>query len=160
MPEFQGRVMTNKMDNYNTPLEGWKDILQFFPKDTKLWLPFYHDGKAKELVQSLGYSDVFHENKDYFTYWENDRILIDNPPFSIKKDVIEYAYSKKKPFALLLPFDTIERKYLKKYIDGMQIIVPENRYKYTDNAKQNPPFKSIWICWHMNIQNGEKMVFL
>jgi hypothetical protein len=158
---FQGRVLTNKMDNYNTPLEGWKDILSFIPdKNTKIWLPFYNDGKAKKLVNSLGYKKVYHKNKDYFTYWKDDHILIDNPPFSLKKDVIDYAFNKNKPFCLLLPFDTIERKYLKNYSDGLQIVIPQNRYKYIDNPKANPPFKSIWMCWRMNLKNGEKLIFL
>jgi len=159
MGKFNGVVKTNKMDNYNTPLMGWKDILTFFDKDTKLWLPFYNDGTAKNKLNELGYMDVYHEDRDYFTYWLNDRILLDNPPFSIKKEVIDYAYKKNKPFGLLLPFDTIERKYFKQYNNGLQIIIPPNRYNYTDDNKQ-PPFKSVWICWNMNLGNGDKIIFL
>lgn len=159
MSNFNGRVAVNKMDNYNTPLEGWRDILTFFDKDTKLWLPFYNDGTAKNKLHELGYMDVYHENKDYFTYWLDDRILIDNPPFSIKRKVIEYAYKQNKPFALLLPFDTIERKYFKEYANGLQIIIPPNRYNYTDSSKQ-PPFKSVWLCWNMNLGNRDKIIFL
>ena len=111
------------------------------------------------MVKGLGYNDVFHEDRDYFTYWENDRILIDNPPFSLKRVVIDYAWEKKKPFCLLLPLDTLERKYFKKYVKGLQIIIPAKRYSYTDD-KVSPPFKSVWFCWGMNIQNNEMMIFL
>jgi hypothetical protein len=160
MKSYGGRVLFGKMDNYNTPVEGWEDVLQFVKKDTPLWLPFYNDGSAKELVKSLGFKDVLHEDKDFFTYYEKDRILIDNPPFSLKRKVIEYAWEKKKPFCLLLPCDTLERKYFKKYIKGLQIIIPEKRYRYNDEAKVTPPFKSVWFCWGMNIQNNEMMIFL
>ena len=159
MKSYGGRVLFGKMDNYNTPVEGWEDVLQFVKKDTPLWLPFYNDGSAKELVKGLGYNDVFHEDRDYFTYWENDRILIDNPPFSLKRVVIDYAWEKKKPFCLLLPLDTLERKYFKKYVKGLQIIIPAKRYSYTDD-KVSPPFKSVWFCWGMNIQNNEMIIFL
>tara|TARA_R110002096_G_scaffold29466_3_gene88610 strand:- start:237 stop:716 length:480 start_codon:yes stop_codon:yes gene_type:complete len=159
MKSYGGRVLFGKMDNYNTPVEGWEDVLQFVDKQTPLWLPFFNDGSAKELVKGLGYNDVFHEDRDYFTYWENDRILIDNPPFSLKRVVIDYAWEKKKPFCLLLPLDTLERKYFKKYVKGLQIIIPAKRYSYTDD-KVSPPFKSVWFCWGMNIQNNEMMIFL
>ena len=159
MKSYGGRVLFGKMDNYNTPVEGWEDVLQFVDKQTPLWLPFFNDGSAKELVKGLGYNDVFHEDRDYFTYWENDRILIDNPPFSLRRVVIDYAWEKKKPFCLLLPLDTLERKYFKKYVKGLQIIIPAKRYSYTDD-KVSPPFKSVWFCWGMNIQNNEMMIFL
>ena len=113
MKSYGGRVLFGKMDNYNTPVEGWEDVLQFVDKQTPLWLPFFNDGSAKEMVKGLGYNDVFHEDRDYFTYWENDRIMIDNPPFSIKRKVIDYAWKQNKPFCLLLPCDTLERKYFK-----------------------------------------------
>ena len=160
MKSYGGRVLFGKMDNYNTPVEGWEDVLQFVDKQTPLWLPFFNDGSAKELVKGLGYNDVFHEDRDYFTYWENDRILIDNPPFSLKRVVIDYAWEKKKPFCLLLPLDTLERKYFKKYVKGLQMIIPNKRYRYTGNKKVSPPFKSVWFCWGMNIQNNEMMIFL
>ena len=159
MPEFNGRVLTNKMDDYNTPKEGWEDILQFIDKTEPLWLPFYNDGTAKKIVNKLGYENVYHENKDFFTYYLDDRILIDNPPFSLKKEIIEICFKKGKKFALLLPFDTIERKYFKKWKNGLQIIVPNNRYKYIEGNSQ-PPFKSIWLCWNMKIRNNEQLIFL
>ena len=160
MENFSGRLICKVDDNYNTPVNGWEDILQFVKKDTPLWLPFYNDGAAKELLQGLGYTDVFHEDRDFFTYWCDDRILIDNPPFSVKRKVLDYCWEKKKPFCLLLPLDTMERKYFKKYINGLQMIIPNKRYRYTGNKKVSPPFKSVWFCWKMNIQNNEMMIFL
>jgi len=160
MKKFGGRLLFGKCDDFNTPLNGWEDVLQFVKKDTPLWLPFYNDGSAKELVEGLGFTDVFHENRDFFTSWKNDRILIDNPPFSLKRKVLEYAWQKNKPFCLLLPCDTLERNYFKKYIKGLQIIIPEKRYRYNNESKVTPPFKSCWFCWRMNIQNNEMIIFL
>lgn len=160
MKNYGGRLLFGKMDNYNTPVEGWKDVLQFIDKDRPLWLPFYNDGSAKELVESLGYTDVLHEDRDFFTYYEKNRILIDNPPFSLKREVIDYCWKQNKPFCLLLPCDTLERNYFKQYVKGLQIIVPKKRYRYNDEARVTPPFKSCWFCWHLNIKNNEMMIFL
>lgn len=158
---FQGRIKTSKADHYNTPLEGWSDIMQFIPKETKIWCPFYNDGTAKKILKDLEYNNVYHENEDFFTYYLDDHICIDNPPFSIKDKIIGTLYEKKKPFSLLLPFDTLERKYLFKYQEGLQIVIPKNRYRYTANANNNPPFKSVWLCWNFQKYLGNKeLIFL
>ena len=73
-------------------------------------------------MESLGFTDVYHEEKDYFTYEMPGRYLIDNPPFSIKKKVIQYAYDRGIPFALLMPLDTMGRKYFQKFTTNFQII--------------------------------------
>lgn len=51
------------------------------------------------------------EGKDFFEYepekWD---IMISNPPFSKKDKVLERAFSFNKPFALLLPANSIQGK--------------------------------------------------
>ena len=147
-----------KADNYNTPEGAWRDILQFIPLDKKLWLPFYNDGTAKCIISKLGYESI-HYNKDFFSYVaDNEYLLIDNPPYSIKDSVLEKCFKISRPFCLLLPLDTIERKYFKKYTKGLQIIIPDSRYKY---SKSSPPFKSVWCCWGMSQYIGnEQLIFL
>jgi len=157
---FCGRVKTTVQDSYNTPKNAWGDILQYINKDQMLWLPFYNDGTAKKILKEIGYNNVIHENKDFFSYFINDCILIDNPPFSIKEKIIKRLYERKFKFCLLLPLDTLERKYILKYKYNLQIIVPNNRYKYT--KKGNPPFKSCWFCWNMEhfLKTDKQLIFL
>jgi len=161
---FNGRVSLSIQDKYNTPKNAWEDILQYIPKTQALWLPFYHDGSAKAVVESLGYTNVYHEHRDFFTY-DNEGLCIDNPPFSIKEKIIKKLMLRNKPFSLLLPLDTLERKYMKKYIQDLQIVIPASRYSYvedTDDKKSKPPFKSCWFCWNMQefLQTNEKLIFL
>ena len=51
------------------------------------------------------------EGKDFFRYepekWD---ILVSNPPFSKKNEVLKRAFSFQKPFALLLPVNSIQSK--------------------------------------------------
>lgn len=153
-----------KLNNRNTPKEAWNDILQFIPKDINIWCPFYNDGNCKNDIEELGYKCI-HEKKDFFEdFNRTDGICIDNPPFNIKKNIISILYKKEEPFSLLLPFDTLERKYILKYHNKLQIVIPKQRYSYIKNEngrKQAPPFKSVWFCWNMSKYLGDKeLIFL
>jgi hypothetical protein len=166
MYKVQGNFSKNK-DNYNTTKECWGDILQFINKDTKLWLPFFNDGTAKIYLDEMGYKNVIHKNEDFFTYDISDALVIDNPPWSIKKDVINKLYQQKRPFALCLPLDTMERKYILKYKEGFQLVMPNKRHrlesKYKHLAKNpSPPFKCCWFCWNMEeiLKTKDKIIWL
>ena len=166
-PNFCGRVHTTAQDNYNTPVKGWVDILKFIPKDQPLWLPFYNDGSAKLLLKKLGYENVYHEKKDFFTY-DNDGLVLDNPPYYHKKKFIQKLFDRGKPFALLFPLETMERKYFKGFKKNFQIVIPSVRYCYADEAaarggdKNHVPFKSCWFCWGMSefLKTKDQLIFL
>jgi len=147
-------------DNRNTPINAWKDILQFIDKKERIWCPFYNDGSCKELINSLGFKNVIHENKDFYTYDVSDCICIDNPPFSEKEKIIKKLYDGRK-FSLLLPLDTMERKYMKQYLNGFQLVIPAVRYSFISNKKQ-PPFKTCWFCWNMEneLNTQDKIIWL
>ena len=147
-------------DNRNTPINAWKDILQFINKDEVIWCPFYNDGSCKTIINDLGYNNVVHNNKDFYTYDISNAICIDNPPFHKKEKVFKKLYDGRK-FALLLPLDTMERKYMKNYLNGFQLVIPNVRYSFIDNKKQ-PPFKCCWFCWNMekDLKTKDKIIWL
>ena len=60
----------NVTDNYYTKKEVWEKIQQYIPKDKVVWEPFYGDGKSGQYLRELGLN-VFHEDKDFFTYDAN-----------------------------------------------------------------------------------------
>ena len=159
---FTGRIKMSVQDNYNTPKKGWCDIMQFIPnKEQKIWCPFYNDGTCKNILEEMGYTNIIHSNKDFFTYHEPNSICLDNPPYSIKEKIIDKLYETKIPFALLLPMDTLERKYMKKFLNNLQVVIPAIRYEYVEGSKKNPPFKSVWICWNMQeYLPNKQLIFL
>ena len=161
MSKFTDRPKVTKQDNYNTPLKAWEDILQFIDKDCKICSPFYNDGKQLEIFKTLGYNNFFHEDIDFFDYWKDDWILLDNPPYSIKKEILKICFYKKQPFSLLLPLDTLDRQYFKEYKNGLQLVIPSYRYSFT-NSTGNPPFKTIWFCWNMNeyLNTNDMLIWL
>ena len=149
-----------------TPLrkEAWEDILQFVPKDTELWLPFYHDGKAGRLVRSLGYRNVVHEkDQDFFQTAHSQKMLvIDNPPYSKKQNVVDRLFRENpnRSFALLLPLGTLGRQYMRNYTKGLQVLVPRSRYNF--EGRGNVPFKACWFCWNMSdlLKSDRQLLFL
>ena len=56
-----------KHDDYMSPESAWENIVHLIPENTKIWSPFYGDGKQKEHFNKLGF-DIIHKKKDFFTY--------------------------------------------------------------------------------------------
>ena len=106
---------TSGADECYTPFYAVEPLLEFLPKDKVIWCPFDEEWSAfYRLFSKHGYNVIrssLAEGQDFFTYepkrWD---ILISNPPFSKKDDVIKRAYSFGKPFALLLPLACIQSK--------------------------------------------------
>ena len=108
--------VTIKGDECYTPYYAVDPLLEFLTDKTKIiWCPFDEEWSAfYQTFKNNGYDVVrshISEGKNFFTYEpENWDILISNPPFSKKDEVLERAYSFNKPFALLLPANSIQGK--------------------------------------------------
>ena len=137
-----------KKDDFITPINIWKDIQQFIPEDKKIWCPFYFNGN--HTLRDLGY-DIIHEEEDFFENNKGD-IIIDNPPFSIKKEILKYCLEMDKPFILIMPTSTINYQYFKIFKDNIQIIIPPKRYNFTPEKKSSPSFDCLFYCYKMNLE--------
>ena len=133
-----------KTDDYTTPTEAFELLFEYIPRDKMVWSPFYCKGKLN-MPTDIKY---IHTDKDFFTY-EPDTydMIVDNPPYSLKKEIFERCETIGKPYALLVPFDTLERQYMNNIFKtkDVTVIVPKKRYKFNDN-KVTMPFKSVFIC--------------
>ena len=127
-------------DNYITNKEEWFRIKDYIPKDKVIWCPFYCDGSMK---------DFFENNKG--------DIVIDNPPFSKKKEVLLRLKELDKPFILICPSMMLSYKYFQKlFKDHIQVIIPQSRIKFThltykDFKSYTPPYASFYFCYKMNL---------
>lgn len=102
-----------KNDNWTTPSWVWDALLPHIPKDKVIWEPFYNEGFSGEYLNSKGLNVIHNEGEDFFQHNKGD-IIISNPPFTIKKDVLKRLKELDKPFMMLLPLDTIDRQYFQK----------------------------------------------
>ncbi len=149
----------SKNDNYTTPKEAWELIFQYVSKTKRVWQPFFNEGTAGEYLKELNINS-YHEDKDFFEYEPEFDYLIDNPPYSIKEKIFKRCIELDKPFALLLPMDTLERRYFKKMFNGkdLTIIIPNKRFNfYGGENKGTAPFKTAWFCY--NFKLGQQLIF-
>jgi hypothetical protein len=144
-------------DNYCTNANEWERIKEYIDlfADKKIWSPFYCDGKQKEYFKDLGH-DIIHEDKDFFTWTPEFDIIIDNPPFSKKKDILIRLKELGKPFILICPSHLLSHKCIYElFKNEIQIIIPCERikFKHLDSDKKNytPPFASFYFCYKMDL---------
>jgi hypothetical protein len=143
-------------DNYVTNKSDWEKIIQYIPTDKQIWSPFYCDGKQKEYFAELGY-DIIHEDENFFENNKGD-IIIDNPPFSKKKEILKRLKELNKPFIIICPSMMIGYKYFQEHFaNEIQILIPKKRigFKHLDDEDNNkivtPPFGSFYYCYKMNL---------
>lgn len=144
-------------DNYATDKIGWEIISPYIPHDKTLWAPFYCDGKQKEIFDDLGY-DIIHENKDFFQEYKTKQydVIIDNPPFSLFKEICYCLKELDKPFILLGFSKIMLMKWFQKlFKEDLQVIIPFKRPTFTHliNPKKGytPPYGVMYFCYKMKL---------
>ena len=97
----------NEKDEYYTPKILVDAILPYVPGGKIVWCPF--DTKDSEFVHAISdknkvvYSHIW-KGKDFFEYEPPEYdIIISNPPFTRKLEVLNRLYALNKPFAMILP---------------------------------------------------------
>tara|TARA_R110000751_G_scaffold17536_1_gene54175 strand:+ start:342 stop:842 length:501 start_codon:yes stop_codon:yes gene_type:complete len=157
----------SKFNDFMSPKCLFEDIKEYIPKDKIISMPFYGDGKIGIYMKEMGFN-VIHQQEDFFKFDRGD-VVVDNPPFEFKKEIIAELIKRDKPFMLIMPVSTICYKYSKVLKDNLQIIIPKRRPKFiyydkTTNkldenwAKKSPAFDSCWFCWKMNL--ASKIIML
>jgi hypothetical protein len=151
-------------DEYETPPEAWNLITSFIPNEFLIWEPFYKSGMAANILIELGFN-VKHSKRDFFDRKTiNCDLILTNPPYSIKKEVIEHLFTFKKPFAILVPLATISCQYfmnaLKKYHMSYKMIVPNRRISYMKEGSRirGAGFDTVWICVDMDAFLPEEQI--
>ena len=151
----------NTHDDFFTESNLWKEISPYIPKNKVISMPFYSPySKCNELLGKYVDNKIIYQEEDFF---DNDRgdIVVDNPPFSIKKSILLELYNRKKPFMLILPIASICYKYFRVFKEeDIQILIPEERPKYTycnpktgliRHSNKAPPFDTCVFCWKIGL---------
>jgi len=154
-----GKVLysSGNNDECYTPPYGVEPILEYIPKDAKVWCPF--DTAESEFVKqisqtnSVEYSHI-DEGKDFFTYepfhWD---VMVSNPPFSNKRKFFERALSFNKPFALIMTNTWLNDSAPKQlFMDkDLQLLMFTERMEFVNvNGQVNNKitFSSSYYCWN------------
>jgi hypothetical protein len=99
-------------DQAQTPPYAILPLLPYLPKDWIVWESAASKwGFLAEAIRALHGNYVMEsglelDGTNYLTASPRGDVEVTNPPYSIKYEWIERAYDNRKPFALLMPFDT------------------------------------------------------
>ena len=151
MAGFHTKTFT-KHDDYMTPKYAWENIIEYIPKDKVIWEAFYGEGSSGKYLKELGFN-VIQEKIDFFN---NDRgdIVVSNPPFTLKKQVLTRLKELDKPFILIMPSPTLINQYVRKLFsdsnERLQIIIPRKRIHFDklENGKITKTNKCNFDCFY------------
>ena len=157
------KTKTSTNDNeFYTYKEDWEAISQYIPKDKVVWEPFSNNDEfegpqylksiCKEVITGTG------------NFFECDipkcDCIVSNPPFSIKKEILQRLKELDKPFILILPTLSLQTKYMKKIFGGdeLQVIMPTAKmffYKFNEDGTKHKidklSYYCSYVCYKMNL---------
>ncbi len=146
-------------DEVFTPFYAVEPIIKYIPKDYTIWCPFDEEWSAYyQLLQEKGYKVIrssLVENEDFFTYEPQEKydLIISNPPFSKKDEILERLNKLNKPFMILLPMNSLQgqKRYNTCFKNGIQILAFDKRINYHtnfdfENFKKGNHFASAYFC--------------
>lgn len=139
-----------------TPYYAVDPIMKYIPKDKTIWCPFDKEWSAfYQSFKKNGYKTIrshIDDGQDFFTYEpEHYDIIVSNPPFSIKDNIIKRLYELNKPFAVLLPLNSLQGKSRYKYFkNGIQLLSFDQRIGFhnqnsMDIAIEGSPFATAYF---------------
>jgi hypothetical protein len=139
-----------------TPKSAWSAIEKYIPNDKIIWEAFYGTGSSGTYLTELG-KKVIHKPIDFFENNEGD-IVVSNPPFTLKKEILTRLKQLDKPFILIMPSSTINTQYVRKlFKNDLQILIPAKRIQFTkvvDGKEVITPgcnFDCFYFCYKMNL---------
>lgn len=153
-------------DRCQTPTYAIEPILKFFPVHWHIWEPAAGDGNIVGALRGHGYNvtgtDIL-TAQDFFRYqpaqWDG---LITNPPFSLKYRFLAHCYELGKPFALLLPVETLGAKSAQVLFKefGIEIVLLSKRVDFKMPNKGfggSAQFPTAWFTSGLNI--GQQITY-
>lgn len=146
-------------DEVFTPFYAVEPLLKYVPKDKIIWCPFDEEWSAYyQIFTENGYKVLrssLIEGQDFFEYEPEDDydLIISNPPFSKKDNILKRLDKLGKPFAILLPVNSIQgnNRYKNCFKNGIQMLCFNYRVDYHTNFnfetyRKGNHFASAYFC--------------
>jgi hypothetical protein len=156
-------------DNCGTPTYALYPLIPYLGGKT-IWESAEGEGFISTAFRDFGWkvfgSDI-NQGEDFdflktslaYSMWD---VQVTNPPFSLKYKWLEQSYATGKPFALLLPVETLGAQAAQKLFkkNGMELIVLSQRVNFKMPVKGwdcQAQFPVAWFTWGLEI--GEKITY-
>ena len=157
------KTKTSTNDNeFYTYKKDWEAISEYIPKDMVVWEPFSNnvEFEGPQYLKSIC-KEVITGTGDFFECEiPNCDCIVSNPPFSIKKEILQRLKELDKPFILILPTLSLQTKYMKKIFGGdeLQVIMPTAKmffYKFNEDGTKHKidklSYYCSYVCYKMNL---------
>lgn len=147
-------------DRCYTPAYALDPLLPHLPGDVTVWEPAAGDGHLVRALQAAGrrvYASELATGSNFFTHappvgWG---VQVTNPPFSSKYHWIEHSYRLGKPWALLLPLETLGAWAAQRHFrqHGVELLLLNRRVNFImpklglNGGGAN--FPVAWFCWRL-----------
>ena len=136
-------------DEWYTPDDAWRCIEGLVPKGSRVWEPFYGDGRSTCAMKRMGY-DVVECSPDFFESERKADIVITNPPFSKITSIVERLCKLQCKFILIVPFHRLASEPLRRALIGhdVGVVMPRERIDYIKPGRSDGrcPFYSVFLC--------------
>ena len=148
---------TVKGDEVFTPFYAVEPIIKYLKPHWVIWLPFDDYWSAfTQLLKERGfkvYNTHIDLGQDFLTYtpdFDYD-VIISNPPFSKKDAILARLAELNKPYAMLLPIQTLQGQKRFSYFKDIEMLAFDKRIGYyTDfnfgSIKEGTAFASVYLC--------------
>ena len=146
-------------DEVYTPAYAVRPIVKYvdmFRRPSVVWCPFdTEESEYVKILREAGHKVIAShiDNGQNFFYYEPDNydIIISNPPFSQKDDVLKRLYELNKPYAMLLPIPSLQGQARFPYLQDIQYLGFDKRINYyKDEAmtktQDGVSFGSCYLC--------------
>jgi hypothetical protein len=152
---------SNEFDRCQTPPYALDPILASLRREWVIWEPASGEGNIAHALTGRGHSVIASDiltGRNFFE-WQPDHFdcIVTNPPYSIKYQWLERCYSLGKPFALLLPVETIGAARAQKLFEryGYEFVFLDKRVNFKMPMKgyegNGAQFPVMWITSGLNI---------
>lgn len=147
-----------KSDEQYTPFYAVAPLIENIGhlKGLTVWCPFDHEWSAFVVaLKENGFKVInthLETGQDFFEYEpEQYDLIISNPPFSKKDKVLERLDQLGKPFAILLPINSLQGKRRFKNMQDIQLLYFDDRIGFhkelnTSKAIEGSPFATGYFC--------------
>ncbi len=152
-PSYAIQPLVKYIENYMA-----RDSFQYSNEyPLRIWCPFdMANSKYVEVLSQIPKVKVIHTHIDtgenFFYYEPNDYdIIISNPPFSCKDDILKRLWELDKPYAMLLPVPTLQGQARFPYMKDIQYLGFDKRINYYKDismtkTQDGVSFGSCYLC--------------
>lgn len=151
-------------DRCYTPSYALDPLLPFLRPAWRIWEPAAGAGNITNALQESGRATIssdihgpYAEPPHNFFDWQprGFEAIVTNPPYSIKFDWLVRCYELGKPFALLVPVETIGAQAAQRLMEahGCELLLLNRRVDFQMPNKgwvgSSAQFPVLWLCWQV-----------